>query len=211
MDAFGFLGFGKTASWKEEVLLHDGSKIVVERWQKHGGRGEVGQSPIKEHTITFTLPGTKKVITWKDEYSEEVGRSNFVLVALHILNTTPYIVASPHLLLAYNKWGRPNPPYVIFKFENNTWKRIQLPELPLEFKNINLVIFTSGHENKLVSQDMVSAEMVKKLNSSLKQEAYKTIIRTPETPGSPGAWSSPRYTSPKAPFPISPKLNGEEK
>ena len=211
MDAFGFLGFGKTASWKEEVLLHDGSKIVVERWQKHGGRGEVGQSPIKEHSITFTLPGTKQVITWKDEYSEDVGRSNFVLVALHILNATPYIIANPHLSLAYNKWGRPNPPYVIFKFENNTWKRINLTELPLEFKNINLVIFTSGYENKLVSQDIVSAEIVKELNSSLTQEAYKTIIRTPLKPGSLGVWSSPRYTSPKAPFPISPKLNGGEK
>lgn len=186
MDAFGFLGFGKTASWKEEVLLHDGSKIVVERWQKHGGRGEVGQSPIKEHTITFTLPGTKQVITWKDEYSEDVWRSNFVLVALHILNATPYIITTTYGCLAYNKWGRPNPPYVIFKLEGNEWKRIQLPELPLEFKNINLVINPSSDEKKLVSHGVASAEIVKELNSSLTQEAYKTIIRTPLKPGSLG-------------------------
>jgi hypothetical protein len=171
---------GNTASWKEEVLLHDGSKIIVERWQKYGGRHEIGQAPpIREQSITFTLPGTKQVITWKDGYSEDLGRSNFELVALHILNSTPYIITTPNLCLSYNKWGRPNPPYVIFKFENNEWKRIQLTELPLEFKNINLVINTKKHEEKLVSQDLVSVEMVEELNSSLTQEEYKTIVRTP--------------------------------
>ena len=33
----GFLGFGGD-SWKEEVLLHDGSKIIVKRSQSYGGR-----------------------------------------------------------------------------------------------------------------------------------------------------------------------------
>lgn len=178
MNASGFLGFGNSASWKEEVLLHDGSKIIVERWQKHGGRHEIGQKPpIKEQTITFTLPGTKQAITWKDEYGEDIGRSNFVLLALHILKATPYIITEPNLCLSYNKWGRPNPPYIVFKFDGAGWKRIQLPELPLEFKNINLVITTSGDEKEIVSLGMVSAEKVKELNSSLTQEEYKTIVR----------------------------------
>jgi len=115
MNAFGLLGFGNTASWKEEVLLHDGSKIIVKRWQKHGGDHEIGQEPgIAEQSVTFTLPGTKKTIQWKDEYSPEVGGSNFILVALHCLNATPYVIAKPRLDRSYNKWGRPNPPYVIF-------------------------------------------------------------------------------------------------
>ena len=54
----GLFGFGDP-SWKEEVLLHDGSKIVVERSQSYGGRHEIGQSsPVKEQTITFTVPNT---------------------------------------------------------------------------------------------------------------------------------------------------------
>jgi len=44
MNAFGFLGFGNSASWKEEVLLHDGSKIIVERSLSYGGRHEIGQA-----------------------------------------------------------------------------------------------------------------------------------------------------------------------
>lgn len=181
ISASGFLGIGDTASWKEEVLLHDGNRIIVERWQKHGGGSEPGQKPgISDQSITFTLPGTNKTIKWKDEASVELGgRSNFYLVALHIMNTTPYIITSPRLCLSYNKWGRPNPPYVIFKFENKEWKRIKIAELPAEFKNINLVIETKGYEEQLVTQSIVSAEMVKKLNSNLDQEEYKTIARTP--------------------------------
>ena len=180
INACGYFGLFGEASWKEEVLLHDGSKIIVARWQKRGGGHEIGQkADVKEHTITFTLPGTKKVIKWKDEYSKEIKRSNFTLVALHVLNSTPYIITTPRLCLSYNKWGRPNPPYVIFKYENNVWKRIDIAELPVEFKNINLVINTLYHDTKLVSQGLASADMVKKLNSSLTQEEYKTIIHTP--------------------------------
>ena len=183
MHAAGFMGFGDSASWKEEVLLHDGSKIIVERWQKHGGSHEPGQKPgISDHSITFTISGINKTIKWQDEASAELGgHANFVLLALHILKGVPYIIAEPRLCLSYNKWGRPNPPYIIFKYENKDWKRIEIAELPVEFKNINLVISTGNHEEKLVSQSLTSAEMVKELNSNLIRdyEEYKTIARTP--------------------------------
>lgn len=35
MSPYGFGG----DSWKEEVLLHDGSKMIVERSQSYGARG----------------------------------------------------------------------------------------------------------------------------------------------------------------------------
>ena len=174
-------GFFDSTSWKEEVLLHDGSKVVVKRWQKREGGHEPGQRPsVSEHSISFKMPGTNETIQWKDEYSKEIGRSNFYLVALHILNATPYIITTPRLCLSYNKWGRPNPPYVIFKYENKKWKRIELTELPEVFKNINLIVETQGYnEEKSMSQGLISAEMVKQLNSSLTQQEFKTIVRTP--------------------------------
>jgi len=184
--AHAFLGFGNSASWKEEVLLHDGGKIVVTRSQTRGGRGEVGQSPIKEHSITFTPSGEEKAITWKDEYSEDVGHSNFDLLALHLLNNTPYIVASSYGCLAYNKWGRPNPPYIVFKYDGTVWQRIPLSEVPVEFTAINLVINASAHEKKLLDLGVVSAAMVKRFNSSLTQPYLKTIVRTMLAPGSIG-------------------------
>ena len=200
MNAHGFLGFGGT-NWQEEVLLHDGSKIVVKRSQSYGGRHEIGQTPpIKEQEITFTLPGTDKAITWKSEYSEDVGRANFKLLALHILAETPYIVATPNLCLSYNKWGRPNPPYVFFKYTGETWQRIQLSEFPAEFKELNVVIDTKTNEKTITAQSPVPAELVRKLNNRLTQPEFKTILREPleKEP-------CPQYPKgPKAPMPITP-------
>jgi hypothetical protein len=175
----GLFGFGGD-SWKEEVLLHDGSKIIVKRSQSYGGRHEIGQSPpVKEQEVTFTLPAVGERVTWKSEYGEDVGRANFNLLALHILNNTPYIVASPNLCLSYNKWGRPNPPYVIFKYEDKEWHRIPLQELPVEFKNINLVINTEEHGKKFNSLGKISADEIKKVNGSLTQPEYHSILREP--------------------------------
>jgi len=170
-------------SWKEEVQLHDGSKIIVERSQSYGGRHEVGQSsPIKEHTITFSLPNSSKAISWTSEYGEDLGRANFNLLALHVLNGTPYLVTEPNLCLSYNKWGRPNPPYVFFKYDGKAWQRISLSEFPTEFKNFNLIINNGREEDidKLASKlGYVAAEDVQKINSSLPQPEYKTILREP--------------------------------
>lgn len=178
----GIFGFGDV-SWKEEVLLHDGSKLIVERSQSYGGRREVGQSaPIKEHTLTLRLPHTDKPVAFKSEFSQDVGRANFNLLALHILNGTPYVVAEPNLYLSYHKWGRPNPPYVFFKHDGKAWQRIPLSEFPSEFKTINLIV-NNGREEEIArlasKSGHVSAEDVQKINSSLTQAEYKTILREP--------------------------------
>lgn len=198
----GLFGFGGD-SWQEEVLLHDGSKILVTRSQTYGGRHELGQSsPVKEHTITFTLPGSNNTISWTSEYDENLGRTNFKPLALHVLNDTPYIVVKPNLMLSYNKWGRPNPPYVFFEYilEAREWQRIPIEDLPPEFQSVNLVIDTLGDKDKLLRQGVVSSEMVKTLNASLTQPEYQTIVRTPLE-----QWKArPEHTGPKAPHPITP-------
>ncbi|MFH0783564.1 MAG: hypothetical protein V2B20_16645 [Pseudomonadota bacterium] len=185
MNAAAFLGFGNSAIWKEEVLLHDGTKIVVERWQSHGGRHEIGQPlPIKDHSITFTLPGRGKNIVWEDKYSKDLGGANFIILALHIKGDIPYVIATPTACQEYNKWGRPNPPYVIFKFDGKEWQRIALANLPLEFKEINLVIDTYNDEKKLLTEGLVSAEKVKKFNSRFLKyphvdPVFMSIVREP--------------------------------
>jgi len=176
------LGLGLSAcgtSWQEEVLLHDGSKIIVERSQTYGGRREIGQpAPIKEHTISFTLPASNKTITWTSEYGEDLGRTNFNLLAVHVLNGTPYLVASPNLCLSYNKWGRPNPPYVFFKYDGKEWQRIALEEFPAEFKTINVALGIRGLQvENLVSLGFVSSEKIKGLNHHTELPEYRTILR----------------------------------
>jgi hypothetical protein len=168
-------------SWKEEVLLHDGQKIIISRSQSYGGQHEIGQpSPIKTHTISFSLPNSNNTITWTSEYGEEIGRTNFNLLAVHVLNGTPYIVASPNLCLSYNKWGRPNPPYVFFKYDNKDWRRIPLSEFPADFKTINVALDILGKEVEALNRmGFVSAEKITQLNAHIKIPEFRAILREP--------------------------------
>lgn len=199
----GALPFGGDR-WKEEVLLHNRSKLVITRAQTYGGSHEIGQPPpIKEHTVTFTLPHTNKTITWTSDYGKELGRTNFQLLAVHVLNGTPYIVAEPNLCLSYNKWGRPNPPYVFFKYDGTVWQRIPLDAFPTEFTTINVALSTIGCKGAdLVRQGVVSSEKIKELNRHTVNPDHKAILREPVKEE-----RCPQYLSgPKAPNPISPSM-----
>lgn len=175
----GLFGIGGD-SWKEEVLLHDGQKIVVQRTQSYGGRSEPGQSgPIKEHTIRFMLPGASQTITWTSEFGEDLGRTNFNLLAVHVLDGTPYVVAEPNLCQSYNKWGRPNPPYVFFKYEVDAWQRVTLEQFPAEFKTINVAHNTLGRDAQtLVGMGLVPLKKIEEMNVS-SNPVYQRILREP--------------------------------
>ncbi|MGE0290592.1 MAG: hypothetical protein AB7I42_29935 [Bradyrhizobium sp.] len=210
-----------TATWKEEVLLHDGATIIAERHEIRAGRHEIGQSPpIKEHSITFTPPGADRSITWVDEYSKDIGHANFTLIAIHILKGKSYIVAEPYLCTAYNKWGRPNPPYILFEYLDGAWRRISIEELPMEFRHVNVVVNTSREDDVKESGSktgIVPIASINKLNSSIKQVRYQTIIRSeiknagagcPELIRTEKGWESPGGA--KSPIPIKPSRSSTD-
>ena len=145
--------------------------------------------------MIFTVPGSDKTITWKSEYSKDVGRANFNLLALHILKNTPYIVAEPNLCLSYNKWGRPNPPYIVFKHDGTAWQRIPIAELPAEFIEFNVVITVDDQSlfNEIGKHDVITVATIRKLNSALRQREYKTILREPYPEAGGGCEELIRY------------------
>ncbi|MCX5850005.1 MAG: hypothetical protein NTW65_11235 [Deltaproteobacteria bacterium] len=183
INACGYLGILGELSWKEEVLLHDGSKIIVKRWQKLKTVYTFEPSAlIKEQSISFKLPGTNKKIAWKDGPAKDVMETvNFTLIALHIKNNKPYLITSPYGCLSFNKWGRPNPSYIVFTYEGKEWNRIDMTNLPPEFRTVNLVQGTMNHKVKVaIGQGLLTAEKIKALNEDgNKSEIYKTIVRTP--------------------------------
>jgi len=188
-------------TWREEVLLHDGQRLIVVRTVERGGRREVGQlPPIKRQSLTFTIPGTDRQVTWVDDYSEDMGGANFNLRLLEIVGANAYVLTSPAGCLAYNKWGRPNPPYVIFKHENNNWRRIPLELLPASIQTPNLISSSPDQEAKKAANRLISAEMIREHVAGYRQPEYKTILRHPVT-----REMCPQYSSgPRAPLPIAP-------
>jgi hypothetical protein len=178
----GLLGFGGT-SWKEEVLLHDGQKLIVERSQTRGGNHEIGQEvPINSHKISFTLPRTHEVITWKTTIGLDDSDTSLKPLALDVVKGVPYMVTITLGCHTYNKWGRPNPPYVFFKYDGKTWQRISLKEFPAELKEANLVNEIQEYEHQLVSHSgVVTADEIKKINGTFSPDAIfqQVFVREP--------------------------------
>lgn len=175
----GLFGFGGT-SWKEEVLLHDGSKIIVKRSIERGGRHEIGQQPpVKEESMSFLLPATNDHVTWMSMYSNDIGFADFMPLLVDLFQGVVYVVSAPVGCLSYNKWGRPNPPYVVFKYQEKEWRRIPLLELPAEINTPNLLISSPDNEVEKLGKSFITSEMVQHANSRLKQPEFKTILREP--------------------------------
>ncbi len=179
-NAHAFLGFGNSVRWQEEVLLHDGSKIVADRSVQRGGRHEIGQkTPYKQQSLEFIMPNSKQKVVWEDDFSKELGMANFLPMLLDIYNNAAYLVVYPVGCLSYNKWGRPNPPYVVFEFEGSAWRRIPLEKLPVEIKKPNLIFSSPDLAVEKAKTRFMSVEMIQTILSAYKQPQYQTILREP--------------------------------
>jgi hypothetical protein len=169
---------GAADSWKEEVLLHDGQKIIVERSVERGGRHEVGQQgSYVNQTLRFNMPGDGQAVKWLDELSPDIGNSSFLPMLLDIFKGVPYLVAYPMGCLSYNKWGRPNPPYVVFKYDSKSWQRVALEALPSEIRTPNLIFSDPDNEMKRQGKSFASAETIRQVVGRYMQPEFKTIVR----------------------------------
>lgn len=168
-----------TLTWKEEVLLHDGSILVVERFYNLGGRPTLdGRERVAlDETVTFSLPATGKQITWKTDFLDSVPEPNSLnLLLLGVVQGVPYIATYPAGCIAYNKWGRPNPPYVFFRYDGNDWKRIALEEFPAELNTTNVIV---GRPPAKLLKPFYKVTEVEKQNYDIHTKEYKTILREP--------------------------------
>lgn len=134
--------FNHSKGWKEEIQLNDGRVIVVERFFNLGGYPgyDARERALLDQTITFSLPESNRTISWKTEYRNDLPDPNSLSpLLLDVVSGVPYLATSPAGCIAYNKWGRPNPPYIVFKYVDGTWQRITLEEFPAELVHANLM------------------------------------------------------------------------
>jgi hypothetical protein len=180
MVASAFMGFGDSTSWKEEVLLHDGQKIIIERLVSLGGRPTLDSRERRDldETVSFLLPGSNKKVTWQTDFRDSKPEPNSLnLLVLDIVNGTPYIATYPAGCIAYNKWKRPNPPYIFLKYDGKEWKQIPLEEFPPEISKVNVIV---GRPPAELQKPFYTVEQVnEKNNRGNMDKIYKTIIRTP--------------------------------
>jgi len=214
-DAGGFGLSGAVMSWKEEVLLHDGQTIVVERLFNLGGYPalESRERATLDETVTFSQPGTSKRIVWKTDFRDSKPEPNSLnLILLDIVDGVPYSATYPAGCIAYNKWKRPNPPQVLFKYEDDQWKRIALAEFPAALSKANVIV---GRPASSLLQPYYTVAQVNEQNHDISTPEYKTVLRE-TVKGGEGLTSCPdynsrQYRSPKAPLPMKPRNEQQNK
>ncbi|GAB5604257.1 hypothetical protein [Sideroxyarcus sp. TK5] len=164
--------------WKEEVKLHDGQVIVAERYYTLGGFAYLDsreRTPLEE-TVTFNLPDNKSIV-WKNDFRDSVPEPNSLNhFRFDVVSGVPYLATYPAGCIAYNKWGRPNPPQVLFKYEGKQWKRITLDELPqgLIGATANVIV---GRPASSLLKSFYTAAGVNDKNRPISTPEYKTILR----------------------------------
>jgi hypothetical protein len=173
----GLPGIAHTMAWQEEVLLHDGRIVIAERKYNLGGYPTLDswQRSVITETTTFSLPDNKERIIWRSDFRDTVPEPNSLnLLLFDVVNGVPYLATYPAGCIAYNKWQRPNPFYVLFKHEQGGWKRISMEEFPAELAKTNVIV--GGPEPKLL-KPYYTIEGVNAGNYYLEPK-YKAITRT---------------------------------
>jgi len=177
--------FGNSKGWKEEVQLHDGRVLVIERHFNLGGFPtlDAREHRLLDETITFTLPESKQKVVWKTEFDDRVAEPNSVgPLLLDIVDGVPYLATSPAGCIAFNKWKRPNPPYILFKYVNAAWQQITMDEFPAILERANLMNMPASSQLKPYYD--VAAVKAKLADGRIAAYA-KTIMRV-STPGDGG-------------------------
>lgn len=178
-------GCSSSMEWKEEVKLHDGQVIVAERFYNLGGYAYLDSSertPLDE-TVTFKLPSGKDIV-WKNDFRDSVPEQNSLNhFRFDIVNGVPYLATYPAGCISYNKWGRPNPPQILFKYESEQWKRITLAELPPELIGTTANVIVGRPASSLL-KSFYNVEAVNEKNRLINTPEYETILSEPSPKGS---------------------------
>lgn len=128
----------KKVEFDEEVLLSTGKKITVHRVVQFERRGEFGGGfkdvEVASH-ITIPHPsGARRSIQWE---------SGLLPIRLDLIagSLDPVLVALPLTCEDYDRFGRPKPGYIEFRFVGNQWRSYPVTPAMLELP-ANLLIET---------------------------------------------------------------------
>jgi len=146
--------------WKEEVLLHDGRKIIAERKDVMGGWAEPGQSgSAQQRIITFTDPDHPE-----KEYTHKImGSSNYLL--LDFEEGVPWLIVYVGPFSYETKC--PIGTYETFTWEGDAWKSVSYLELPKTFKHPNLAVDYAPELRRRWS--LLTSDQIQSLILGLKQ------------------------------------------
>jgi len=156
---------GHWEDWKEEVMLHDGRVLIVDREVFIEFRltcGDMGSpqtfcnSPSR-YRLTFVNPDTSRKTHWE-------GDDGFNPFALGIVDRIPYLVVTgssvPRRMDSHPECN--GTPFFYYRYEesNNRWRLISGGEAPVQFRQANLM---PSYDNRYKGKTLPVGEIISQL------------------------------------------------
>lgn len=130
-------GCSDTLTWKEEVRLSDGRVVVVTQKRRYEGvytGHNFGKIP-REAWLTIRLPEFgDQDITWHEKLGPLV---------VNIHQSKLYVVGWPPTAYEFRLYGKYDPPYRAFIYENRQWRAIPIETVPAAIYDVNLWVDNS--------------------------------------------------------------------
>lgn len=166
-----YLSTPATYRWKEEVRLHDGRLIVVERSRVMSGPREPFRSAsVGKWTLAFENP---------DKPGKKISldvHGGAVPMLLGFVGSVPYVAINPRRGDARRFYNCPDPPYIFFRHDDE-WMRIELKEFPKELHARNLPNDTAEYEVRSNKWGIITSSEMQKLIEIVKREDSIRIVR----------------------------------
>jgi len=164
----------KKLAWRQEARLHDGRVIVVDRLSEQRS-GSFPENVVLEYRqeISFANPNTGQRASW--ELPTGLG-----IWMLDFDGATAYTVLKTKSIADYNRWDCPNPPWVVYRYQADSWDRLPIDELPTHFRKPNMLAAANSDE-KSSADGLVTAQELDRHFKRL-DPPYQTISREKVSP-----------------------------
>ncbi len=163
--------------WQEEALLDDGRSIMVQREVIFSGprlpwESKRGQS---EWVLRFHDPADSNR---RLEYRSPGGLSP---AAIFFIKGQAHVIGNTWRGDAVTYYDCPSPPYVVHRYQDGRWRRVEFAVVPRSVERLNLALFSyeaakSAEEGRAASAIQVQA-WNKALADRRKQEHLSRIVR----------------------------------
>lgn len=169
--------------WKQEVMLHDGRTLWVDRTTVYRHYGELVQlshpSPFADG-FSFWHPNKWSHITWP-------LNENVRPLLLDFVGDIPYLVTEINGGKHYDM-GCPPHPYAFYKYEDGDWQRIDVRALPQQLQRTNMLPYL----------DSVRREEIRRTGNWMDAKATKKALKPLplETQAIDRRFVSPRFYCP---------------
>jgi hypothetical protein len=161
LGVLGGLVGAETLEWKEEAALHDGGTLLVVL-RVHLLSGGPFQTMAGARRLTFAHPATGRPVVW--ENAGEIG-SRLNPILLDVDAGRLFLVTMAQAVTDYNDLGCPTPPYIAFRYDEGTWVRVPLSDLPSRFERANLLGYPGEEVIREAHGYLTAAQVAARLNA----------------------------------------------